>query len=78
MRAARARFAANRAALVAGCVLLALILMAILAPLITPTGPNDQDFLAQALAFPSAAHPMGIDDLGPISGPGSSMARGYR
>lgn len=58
------RFAANRAALVSAAVLLALILMAVFAPLITPTGPSDQAYLAQALAFPSAQHWFGVDDLG--------------
>jgi ABC-type dipeptide/oligopeptide/nickel transport system permease subunit len=58
------RFAANKAAVVAGAVLAILILMAIFAPLITKTGPSDQDFLATALAFPSAEFWFGIDDLG--------------
>jgi len=58
------RFTGNKAALVAGCVLLLLILMAILAPLITPIGPETQAYLTQALAFPSAEHWFGVDDLG--------------
>lgn len=58
------RFAANRAAVVAGCVLAFLIVMALFAPLITPTGPSEQRFLTSALAFPSAEHWMGVDDLG--------------
>jgi ABC-type dipeptide/oligopeptide/nickel transport system permease subunit len=58
------RFAANRAALGAGVVLVILVLMAIGAPLITTTGPNDQAFLTQGLAFPSPAHWFGVDDLG--------------
>lgn len=58
------RFAANKAALGAGIVLVIIGLMAIFAPLITETGPNDQKFLTSALAFPSAAHWFGIDDLG--------------
>lgn len=58
------RFADNRAAVVCGAILLTIILMAIFAPLITITGYEDQDFLTEALAFPSAAHPFGIDDLG--------------
>ena len=58
------RFAANKAALGAGCVLVVLILMAIFAPLISQTGPNEQAFLTQALAFPSGQHWFGIDDLG--------------
>ena len=58
------RFAANKAAVVAGIVLVVLILMAVFAPLITRTGPSDQDFLTQALAFPSGEFWFGIDDLG--------------
>ncbi len=58
------RFAANKAAVVAGIVLVLLILMATAAPLITKTGPSDQKFLTQALAFPSAEFWFGIDDLG--------------
>ncbi len=58
------RFAANRGALGSGIVLLIIVLMAIFAPLITSTGPNEQAFLTSALAFPSTAHLFGIDDLG--------------
>ena len=58
------RFSDNKAAVGAGIVLIILILMAILAPLITGTGGNEQAFLTQALAFPSAEHWFGIDDLG--------------
>jgi ABC-type dipeptide/oligopeptide/nickel transport system permease subunit len=58
------RFASNKGALGAGIVLFIIILMAIFAPLITPTGPNDQLFLTTALAFPSPQHLFGVDDLG--------------
>jgi ABC-type dipeptide/oligopeptide/nickel transport system permease subunit len=58
------RFASNKVALVGGIVLLILILMAVLAPLITGTGDNEQQFLTQSLAFPSAEHWFGVDDLG--------------
>ena len=58
------RFLANRAAVTGGIVLGVITLMAILAPLITPAGPNEQAFLTEALGFPSAAHWFGIDDLG--------------
>jgi ABC-type dipeptide/oligopeptide/nickel transport system permease subunit len=58
------RFTANKAAVGAGIVLIILILMAIFAPLITQTGPNDQLFLTSALAFPSSEHWFGVDDLG--------------
>jgi ABC-type dipeptide/oligopeptide/nickel transport system permease subunit len=58
------RFASNRAALGAGIVLVALILMALFAPWITGTGENEQVFLTDSLAFPSAKHWFGVDDLG--------------
>jgi ABC-type dipeptide/oligopeptide/nickel transport system permease subunit len=58
------RFAANRAAVAGGAVLAVLILAAVLAPLITKTGPNDQAFLTQALAPPSSEFWFGVDDLG--------------
>lgn len=58
------RFTANKAAVVSGLVLLVLILMAICAPLITKTRYDAQDFLTQALAFPSGEFWFGIDDLG--------------
>ena len=58
------RFAANRAAVVGGAVLAALILMAVFAPLITKTGYAAQDFLPQSLAFPSGEFWFGVDDLG--------------
>ncbi|MBD3624937.1 MAG: ABC transporter permease [Rhodobacteraceae bacterium] len=58
------RFLANRAAVVGGFVLALIALMAIFAPLITPAGPNEQKFLADALAFPSGQHWFGVDDLG--------------
>ncbi len=38
--------------------------LAIFAPLVTPTGPNAQDFLTESLFPPSAAHWFGVDDLG--------------
>jgi ABC-type dipeptide/oligopeptide/nickel transport system permease subunit len=58
------RFSANRAAVVAGAVLSIIAVMALLAPVITGTTSNAQDFLTTALAFPSADHWFGIDDLG--------------
>jgi peptide/nickel transport system permease protein/oligopeptide transport system permease protein len=58
------RFAANRAAVVGGAVLGIITALAILAPLVTPTGPNEQAFLTESLFPPSAAHWFGIDDLG--------------
>ena len=58
------RFAANRAAVVGGAVLGVLVLMAVFAPFITKTGPNDQAFLVQAYAPPSLEFWFGVDDLG--------------
>jgi peptide/nickel transport system permease protein/oligopeptide transport system permease protein len=58
------RFVANKSAVGAGIVLLVVVLMAIFAPLITSTGPNDQLYLTSALNFPSATHWFGVDDLG--------------
>jgi len=58
------RFAANKAALGAGVVLIILIVTALFAPLIAGTGGNDQAFLTSALAFPSGQHWFGVDDLG--------------
>lgn len=58
------RFAANKAAVVSGVVLLVLILMALLAPWITKTSYDDQAFLTQAYAFPSREFWFGVDDLG--------------
>lgn len=58
------RFIGNKAAIAAGVVLAILIVMAIFAPLITPSDPNLQDFLTEALFFPSAQHWFGVDNLG--------------
>lgn len=58
------RFAANKAAVVSGVVLLILILMAIFAPLITRANYDEQAFLKDAYAAPSAKYWFGVDDLG--------------
>jgi ABC-type dipeptide/oligopeptide/nickel transport system permease subunit len=58
------RFAANKAAVVSGIVLLTLILMAVFAPWITKTSYDDQAFLTQAYAMPSREFWFGVDDLG--------------
>lgn len=58
------RFIGNKAAIAGGIVLAVLILMAVFAPLITPVDPNEQLFLTEALAFPSAQHWFGVDNLG--------------
>jgi peptide/nickel transport system permease protein len=57
------RLCANPLALIGLAILVALILMAIFAPLITPFGPNDQD-LSRRLLPPSATHWFGTDELG--------------
>ncbi|MBC7480288.1 MAG: ABC transporter permease [Pseudorhodobacter sp.] len=58
------RFAANKAAVVSGLVLLTLILMAVLAPLITKANYDQQSYLQDAYAAPSATYWFGVDDLG--------------
>ena len=58
------RFVANKAAVVSGLVLLTLILMALAAQVITRTSYDDQAFLTQAYAGPSAEFWFGVDDLG--------------
>ncbi len=58
------RFTANKAAVVSGLILAVLIVMAVAAPLVTRTGYEDQDFLANALDFPSREFWFGVDDLG--------------
>jgi ABC-type dipeptide/oligopeptide/nickel transport system permease subunit len=58
------RFQANKAAVVGGIVLGVITLLAILAPLVTKTGPNDQAFLTENLFPPSWDHWFGVDDLG--------------
>lgn len=58
------RFLSNKAAVIGGVVLGLLILMAVFAPFITPVNPEAQSFLTEALAFPSAAHWFGVDNLG--------------
>jgi peptide/nickel transport system permease protein len=53
----------NRLALVGGVVVLALVLLALLAPAIAPWDPNRPD-IRKNLAAPSAAHWLGTDQLG--------------
>jgi peptide/nickel transport system permease protein len=63
-RAARLRALRRSPALLAGLTLLFVIVMAvILAPVISPYSPNQQNLL-HILAGPSWAHPLGTDDLG--------------
>ncbi|MCW0211799.1 MAG: ABC transporter permease [Pseudonocardia sp.] len=53
----------EKAAIVAAAVLVLLVLVALLAPLIAPHDPAVQD-IGNRLAAPSAAAPLGTDDLG--------------
>ncbi len=57
------RFATHRGALTAAIFLLALAVAAALAPQLMPRDPLAQD-LGAILAKPTAAHPLGTDDLG--------------
>ena len=57
------RFRRHRLAVIAGCVLLAMILAVLLGPLLWPVAINDIDFTAR-LQTPNAVHPLGTDDLG--------------
>ena len=52
-----------RAALIPGVVLLLIIVAALLAPILAPYDPDTLD-MAVALTGPSAAHPLGTDQLG--------------
>ena len=58
------RFAANPLALAGLAFAIILALAAISAPLITPASYDDTRYVAQTYAFPSAAHPFGIDGVG--------------
>ncbi len=57
------RLRANPLALIGLLILLALVVIAILAPVIAPVGPNDQD-LTRRLLPPSGTHWFGTDELG--------------
>ncbi len=57
------KFLSNRLAIMGGVVLLALILACVAAPLLTPYDPVTAN-AAQRLQSPSAAHPLGTDNLG--------------
>ena len=57
------RFCANRSALVGAIFLLALIIVALAAPLLSPHDPYLQD-LSKRLQAPSALHLLGTDELG--------------
>ncbi|WP_409344466.1 oligopeptide ABC transporter permease [Paenibacillus sp. MBLB4367] len=57
------RFKRNKLAVVGLCILIVFILLALLAPVIAPHDPAEQDLL-QKLKPPSADHWLGTDDLG--------------
>lgn len=57
------RFRKNRLGLLGMGVVLALAVVALLAPLIAPYGPNDQNY-GELLQPPGAGHWMGTDELG--------------
>lgn len=57
------RFMRHRLAIVGLIVLLILVLVSIFAPLLTPYSPTQVN-LSQTLLPPSAAHPLGTDELG--------------
>jgi peptide/nickel transport system permease protein len=63
-RAARVGGSAGRAkTLVGGAIVGLIVLAALLAPLIAPYGPNDQDLIS-ALGAPTWSHPFGTDQFG--------------
>lgn len=62
-RGFRHRFATNRAALTGLIVIVLLILTAVVGPLVWRASPIDQDYDA-INGWPSAAHPLGTDNLG--------------
>ena len=57
------RLARNRLALAGGVIILLMVVVAILAPLIAPFDPNEQNYDA-ILRPPGASHLMGTDNLG--------------
>lgn len=57
------RLSRNRAAVVGALIVVAIALTAILAPVIAPYGPNEQDF-ADYLNAPSRTHLFGVDEQG--------------
>ncbi len=61
--AAIGRFARHRAALASAVFVAGLVVAAVLAPHVAPHDPLEQN-LGSILAAPSAAHPLGTDDLG--------------
>ncbi|MFO8044089.1 MAG: ABC transporter permease [Alkalispirochaeta sp.] len=58
------RFLDNRSAVISGVILILLVLMAIAAPLITPTRYDQQAYRAITLSFPTAQNWFGVDAVG--------------
>ena len=57
------RLLSRRIAVVGGMLLCVIVLLGLLAPLLTPYGPNDLS-ISNRLQPPSADHPFGTDNLG--------------
>jgi len=57
------RFVKNKLAMLGALIILSLAVVAVIAPLIVPFDPNQQDILHR-LEPPSGRHPLGTDDLG--------------
>src|SRR5690606_29991983 len=62
-RTALRRVTRNRMIMIGGTILLALVLMAVLPPLLSPYGAHNMD-VRQRLRPPSAAHLLGTDNFG--------------
>ena len=60
----RNTFVSNRLALFGLVVIVLFVLMAVFAPLLAPYDPVDDQALTERFAGPSAAHPLGQDELG--------------
>lgn len=63
-RYAWSQFKKNKLALAAAIFLTILILAAALAPFITPTSYEDQDYLDKAYSFPNSENWLGVDSVG--------------
>lgn len=63
-RYAFVRFKRNRIAVFGAVMVLGLVIMAVAAPWITPSGPEEQLYFDQVGKAPTWAHPLGVDLLG--------------